>query len=163
MGRNKTHGLAATPEYKVWVGMKRRCENPKAANYPRYGGRGIRVCQRWLDSFEAFLDDMGKRPDGNHQIGRIDTTKGYEPGNCRWVTVGEQAKNRRNTLVVEAYGRTMPVSDWAREYGVKSTQIISRLRRGYSVEYALSKPEPRSKSALRSKKQKGRVWLYCYT
>lgn len=81
-------------EYSVWESMKARCSNPKLLAYQSYGARGITVCQRWAESFEAFFADMGPRPDG-YWIERIDNDRGYEPGNCKWVTPKVQAANRR--------------------------------------------------------------------
>jgi hypothetical protein len=96
----QTHGYGARLEdgrrnltYKIWGSMRQRCENPNAENYPYYGGRGIAVCERW-QKFENFLADMGEKPDGL-SIDRIDNSKGYEPGNCRWTTSSEQNRNRR--------------------------------------------------------------------
>jgi hypothetical protein len=83
-----------SPTYRSWDGMKQRCLNPKATGYARYGGAGITVCDRWLD-FANFLEDMGARPDGT-TLDRIDSARGYEPGNCRWATRSEQNKNRPN-------------------------------------------------------------------
>lgn len=83
-----------SPTYRTWDGMKQRCLNPKATGYARYGGAGITVCDRWLE-FANFLADMGERPEGT-TLDRIDSSKGYEPGNCRWATRAEQNRNRPN-------------------------------------------------------------------
>lgn len=93
----KDHG---TPEYRSWQHMKSRCLNPRDTNFRLYGGRGITVCARWQTSFDAFLQDMGPRPDGT-SINRIDNDGHYEPGNCRWATVIEQGRNKRARLPME--------------------------------------------------------------
>lgn len=85
---------APSPEYYSWTAMKSRCLNPNAAKFDIYGGRGISVCDRWANSFEAFLADMGRRPSPKHTLDRIDGDGNYEPGNCRWATPSEQNKNR---------------------------------------------------------------------
>lgn len=94
MIRNTVHGMAKIPEYRLWCHMTQRCVNPKDASYKNYGGRGIKVCKEWLDSFEAFFKDMGERPEGL-TIERKNNELGYFPGNCKWATHSEQNRNQR--------------------------------------------------------------------
>lgn len=104
MGRsNYVHGGTETITFSSWTHMLSRCRNPNSDRYKDYGGRGIKVCERW-DSFEAFLSDMGERPSKKHSIDRIDVDGHYEPANCRWATSKEQARNRRNTVSPPACG-----------------------------------------------------------
>lgn len=126
-GAKLRHGFARKkklPEYITWILMKRRCYNNNCADYPFYGGIGIRVCNRWLNSFENFLADMGRRPSREYSIDRIDNAKGYYPGNCRWATATEQARNRkRSHLTNEIEG----VVHILRKNGFKIREIAERL------------------------------------
>jgi hypothetical protein len=125
------HGLSHTREFRIWTGMQTRCHNPNASNYPRYGGRGIAICDRWR-SFQAFLDDMGPCPSDKHSIDRIDGRGNYEPGNCRWATAAEQTANRACTRLVCIDGKTKTIAEWAEQSGVDSRTIDRRLRSGWT-------------------------------
>lgn len=134
-----------TPEFHAWMNMIQRCTATKWRRYADYGGRGIRVCERWMSSFEAFLEDMGARPTPHHSLDRIDNNGNYEPGNCRWATRKEQYRNRRSNHVVTVGNTTAVLSDWAAAAGINKVTLRSRLKRGWSPEMAVATPaRPRS-------------------
>lgn len=108
--------------YTTWCAIKRRCGNPKDPKYPRYGGRGIVVCERWADSFENFRDDMGPRPK-SHSIERVDNDGPYSPENCIWASQKTQANNKSTNIMLEHEGRTICASDYAKLMGVSSKRL----------------------------------------
>jgi hypothetical protein len=126
-----THGMRGTPTYGTWKSMKARCESPSNKDYHRYGAVGIRVCSRWM-TFENFLEDMGIRPKGT-SLDRIDGTKGYEPGNCRWATPKEQARNNKRFTLVSTPKGTMPLIDYAESIGISNQLAHLRIKRGKLV------------------------------
>lgn len=135
-----THGGTHNPAYNSWWGIVDRCTNPDNKDYVRYGARGITVCDRWRDSFNAFLEDMGPRPGPGYSVDRIKNHIGYEPGNCRWATAGEQQNNRTNNRRFEFDGRSQTIAQWAREIGVSRQALRYRLDNGWTVEQALTIP-----------------------
>jgi len=118
-----THGKRKSRTYSIWGNMRTRCTNPNYKQYKDYGGRGISICERWLD-FANFLEDMGEAPEGK-TLDRIDNNGNYEPGNCRWATGLEQMSNRANTVMFE--GKALPI--WAEELGMNYYTLYSRLKR----------------------------------
>lgn len=140
-------GLRDIPEYHVWAEMIRRCTNPKSPVFRHYGGRGIKVCDRWLMNFEAFFADVGPRPPGKSPKGialfsieRLDRNGHYEPGNCRWAHKSSQTRNTSRNVMVTFDGLTLCVTDWARRVGLTPKQLECRLRNGWPVERALTEP-----------------------
>lgn len=138
---SRSHGRSKTPEFTAWLGAKVRCYNPKYYLFRRYGGRGIKVCDKWLNSFEAFYADMGPKPSPKHSLDRHPDRDGnYEPENCRWATGSEQARNRSDTLMVEVAGVNIPLATLAEMIGISSVTIRARLALGWTVEKALQTP-----------------------
>ena len=133
------HGMCRTDAYKAWTAMKKRCNNPRNADYPYYGGRGISYCARW-ESFGVFYADMGDRPDGM-TLDRIDPTKGYNPENCRWATRKEQSCNKRNNVILTLNGVSKTLPEWAEELGIHIKTLRNRIKEsGWSQEQALTLP-----------------------
>lgn len=131
------HGQWGGLEYWCWAGMIQRCENPRASGYADYGGRGIKVCERWK-KFELFLADMGPRPGMQYSIDRQDVDGDYEPSNCRWATAGEQARNSRRTRLYELDGERLCIRDWSIRSGVHYDTLWHRLtRQGMTIQQAL--------------------------
>jgi hypothetical protein len=140
--QSRTHGhaVARSPTYCSWHHAKARCNWPAHHAFADYGGRGIKMCERWLDSFENFLADMGPRPTGK-TLDRYPNPNGdYEPGNCRWATWTEQAQNSRRTRLITLRGETKCMSEWARVLGVAPRVLCDRLKRGWPIERALTIP-----------------------
>lgn len=133
-------GASQHPEVRCWKAMIARCTDKTSDKYEYYGGRGVKVCDRWMN-FWSFLEDMGSRPSSDHSIDRYPDTRGnYEPGNCRWATRREQAENRTVNRLITHDGRTQPVSAWSIETGLCHATITARLDRGWSAADALTKP-----------------------
>ena len=142
--RHGRHGHArkgsVSVEYSTWNAMMARCFNPSLKFFERYGGRGITVCDRWMQ-FENFLADMGPRPSALHSIDRYPDKNGnYEPGNCRWATKKEQSRNTRTNNIVEFGGRRMALAEAIEASGLRTSTVSMRLVRGWPVHAALSLP-----------------------
>lgn len=131
------HGLAKTPTHIVWMGMNARCNRKKHLYYPNYGGRGIKICERWKD-FSLFLTDMGVRPEGL-SLDRIDSNGPYSKENCRWASRTEQNRNSSQNRNINFQGRTQCLAAWCAELNLKYTTVYMRLySRMWSVERAFT-------------------------
>jgi hypothetical protein len=138
------HGKRHSPEYLVFITMHQRCNNPKNRSYLHYGGRGIKVCERWSD-FSAFYSDMGPRPSSKHSLERLDNDGDYCPENVIWATLHEQSRNRSNNRWATINGETLVLADWFSRGGISICAFYGRLRRGWTVEDALTVPPRQSK------------------
>lgn len=134
------HGMSRTPEYRTWVGMIQRCTNENGPNYRHYGGRGITVCEKWTNSFMAFLEDMGKRPSPEMSLDRINNDLGYSKENCKWATKLEQSRNTRVNSLISHEGQTLCVSEWASLTGIPLCTIVARMGRGWTPKETLTTP-----------------------
>lgn len=138
-----THGLRNSREYAIWLGMVQRCHTPSSTSYPRYGARGIAVCDAWRGSFEQFYADMGPAPSAEHSIERRENDGRYEKGNCFWTTAVEQSNNKRSNRILEWRGEARTIAEWARVVGIAPTTIQQRLTYGWDAARALSTPVTR--------------------
>jgi hypothetical protein len=137
-GFQPTHGLSGTPEHNTWQRVISRCLNPNNSRFHQYGGRGIKVCAQWLESFQVFLADMGPKPSPSHSIERCDNDGNYEPSNCCWAIPLEQMNNTSRNVRLEYNGEVKTVSQWAREAGLSDHVFRTRILRGWSVAEALT-------------------------
>ena len=135
---DKSHHLYHT--YNSWSSMRKRVLSEKHEAHHNYGGRGISICDRWVDSFDAFYADMGKRPSKTHSLDREDNDGDYCKENCRWATQKEQDFNKRTNKLVVFRGREAPVAEHAASMGIEQTIVHKRLNRGWGVDAALTYP-----------------------
>lgn len=137
-----THGETKggqSPEYRAWSHMLTRCRNPNTNQFKYYGARGISVCERWL-SFEAFVEDMGRKPSPRYSIDRVNNELGYFRENCRWATPVEQARNRSVSRTLTYNGETFSLFEWAKRIGVPYKRLWRRINDGWTIDRALSAP-----------------------
>lgn len=138
MGRPPKPYDTQSRTYRIWSGMKSRCQDPKNPKFPHYGGRGIEVCERW-QAFENFLADMGECPP-DHSIDRINNDGNYEPGNCRWANMRTQRLNSRQNRILIYNGVSLTVTEWAEKLGVDRNALFARLREGWTPRRAIETP-----------------------
>lgn len=138
--RRENHEWDKIPEYNVWLGMRKRCCKSNHQAFADYGGRGIKICERWQTSFSAFLADMGPRPTPKHQLNRIDNDGNYEPSNCNWVLQSENMRNTRYSRLLTFQEITLTLVEWTERTGIPENTIRERIRRGWSVEKSLTTP-----------------------
>lgn len=149
--RFTVHGNRYHPMYNRYMGMMQRCYYEKSHEYKNYGARGIAVCERWRNSFDAFVEDMGLPPSDELTIDRINNNEGYSKENCRWATKKEQSINRRVTKFIEADGRILCYSDWSRLLGLTKIGVNKRMASGWTEEMAVSAPKfSRKKTLMKS-------------
>lgn len=144
----KTHGLSRTSIYSTWGNIKKRCYNKLNPKYAIYGGRGIAVCDKWVNSFENFYSDMGDRPTPKHSIDRIDVNGNYEPSNCRWATAKQQANNTRTNRTIQIGSVRMTMAQWGERINMDADLIWKRLKRGWDDKKAIYTPNPSIKKRV---------------
>lgn len=139
------HGMTGAPEYRVWSKMLNRCRDINTDNYKWYGGRGIVVCEEWLD-FTVFSRDMGRRPSEKHSLDRIDNDGAYSKRNCRWSTMKEQSRNRRGNIRIMFNGESLCLAEIIELTGVKGPTLRYRIRAGWPIEKAIKRKDFRKES-----------------
>ena len=146
MKGNRKHGMRYTRLYSIWRSMRQRCSNPKAINYKNYGGKGILVCDEWND-FAVFKEwAMENGYNDLLTIDRIDTSRNYEPDNCRWVSQKMQQNNKSNNRILEFNGVCCTLAEWSDITGIGVSTIWARLKYGWTVERTLSEPVVKGKN-----------------
>lgn len=147
--RATKHGEAVNKSrtYETWARMRQRCNCFTASSYRYYGGRGIKVCERW-ESYTNFLEDMGERPSDDHSLDRIDNNGNYEPTNCRWATKKEQANNKRSNRLICYQGITRSLAQWEDVTGIKKEYLSRRLIKGWPIDRTLETPVRKCKPRL---------------
>lgn len=138
--RLKKHGMSHTKTHQEWIGIRQRCLNPNCKDYKDYGARGITMCDRWRDSFEAFYEDVSKLKhfeEKEYTLNRIDNDGNYEPNNVEWASAITQQNNKRSNRLITYEGKTQTVAQWAREMNMSYSKLINRIYLGWSIEKAL--------------------------
>lgn len=145
--RNPKGKRVTTSEWRIFNAMKSRCLNKNTARYPDYGGRGIKICDRWLlgcgklNGFQCFLKDMGERPSCDYSLDRIDNNAGYSPENCKWSTRIEQGRNTRSNRIIKIKGKSLPLSEAVEMFSsVSPVTVRMRLHRGWDEYHAITAP-----------------------
>lgn len=138
-GHGLKHGMTNSLTYGTWEGMKRRCLNPKDKRFADYGGRGIKICKKWME-FSGFFSDMGVKPSGTSLDRWPDKNGNYEPGNCRWATPKQQQRNTRRCRDITWNGETLIIAEWAEKLNVSHETLRCRIRRGWTTERTFTTP-----------------------
>ncbi len=148
-----THGQTGSRLYRIWGNMHSRCENPHSSHYDYYGGRGISVCEEWHDfvNFMQWAERTGYRE--GLTLDRIEANEGYNPVNCRWVTMREQNRNKRGNVNITYHGVTRCLSDWATTLGINVGTLQNRIRRGWDIERAFTTPVQKQYNHHKPKEQ----------
>ncbi len=148
IGYHGKHGMTGTTEYGSWKKMKERCLKPDNPSFNDYGGRGITICERWVNSFENFFADMGYKPK-DYSIERINNELGYNPENCKWATRAEQNANTRRNVYITHNGETLMIRDWSRRLGGDDWLVGGRLAAGWDEIRAITQPVRRPNNGVK--------------